>query len=139
MRKTIILSAMVLCLSVPTALAQDAAGTLSARLVTASKDAGAIDARLDDVLPLFKDFAFKSFRLDDEATMAFREGATTNLGKVYSIELTQVQERNVMVRVSKDRRDVVKTRLSLREDKPVVVGGFDDPGGGKTIIVLKLK
>ena len=139
MRTTLILSAMLLCLVVQTAWAQPAAGTLSARLVTASKDAGSVDARLEDVLPLLQNLNFKSFRLDGESTLAFREGATASLAKGYSLELTQVQDRNAMVRVIRDRDDVMKTRLSLKQDKPVLVGGFDDPGGGKTIIVLKLK
>jgi len=130
---------MLLCLSVMPLLGQADAGALSARLVTASKEAGSVDASLSDVLPLLQNLNFKSFRLEGESTLALKEGATASLAKGYSIELTQVQDRNAMVRVIQDRRDVMKTRLSLKEDKPVIVGGFDDPGGGRTIIILKLK
>ena len=130
---------MLLCLSALPLLGQDEAGTLSARLITASKEAGSTDERLNDVLPLFKDFAFKSFRLEAESNLALKDGAAASLAKGYSIELSEVQDRNVTVRVIQDRRDKVKTRLSLRAGKPVVVGGFDDAAGGRTIIVLKLK
>lgn len=139
MRSATVLAAMLLCLSVVPLRGQADGGALSARLVTASKDAGNTDAGLSDVLPLLQNLNFKSFRLEGESTLALKEGATATLAKGYSIELTQVQDRNAMVRVIQDRRDVMKTRLSLKEDKPVIVGGFDDPGGGRTIIILKLK
>jgi len=139
--RTLRAAAAVLCCALAwTTLAQTAPESLSARLVTASKDAGSTDARLNDVLPLLQStLSFKSFRLDGESTLAFREGSSATLGKGYRLELSQVQDRNAMVRVTQNDRDLVKTRLSLREDKPVIVGGFDDPAGGKTIIILKLR
>jgi hypothetical protein len=119
--------------------AQTAPATLSARLVTASKDAGTSDPRLEDVQALLEsNSSAKSFRLDGEATLAFKEGASATLGKGYRLELSQVQDTNAMVRVSQGRRDLVQTRLALRKGRPVIVG-FDDDAGGKTIIIIKLK
>lgn len=129
--------ALLLCALLGSAVAQAAPDTLSARLVTASREGGDTDARLTDVLPLLQNLGLKSFRLDGESTLPFREGASASLGKGYRLELSQVQGSNAMVRVTQNQRDLVKTRLSLREDKPVT-WVFDDPGGGKTIIVLKL-
>ena len=120
--------------------AQPVTPTLSARLVTASKEGGSTDARLADVLPLLQStLSFTSFRLEGEVTLPFRAGATATLAKGYRLELSQVQESNAMVRVSQDARDLVQTKLALREGRPVIVGGFDDPAGGKTIIILKLQ
>jgi hypothetical protein len=139
MRTQIRLTAAALILIVAVAVAQTAAPALSVRLVTASKDAGSPDARLRDVQTLLESNSnLKSFRLDGEASLSFKEGASATLAKGYRLELSQVQNNNAMVRVSRNQVDVVQTRLALREGSPVVFG-FDDPPGARTIIVLRLK
>lgn len=140
MRTQIRRTAAALFLSAGIVVAQTAPPGLSARLVTASKDAGSTDARLNDVLGLLQsNLSLKSFRLDGEAVLDLKEGATATLGKGYRLDLSQVQDSNAMVRLSQNQRDLVRTRLALRRGCPVVVGGFDDPAGGKTIIILKLR
>ena len=133
------LAAVALCLFSGVVVAQAAPATLSVRLVTGSKDAGDADARLNDVLPLLQNFALKSFRLESEATVDLRDGASVSLAKGYRLDLSQVQDNKATVRVSQNQRDLVQTTLSLRQGSPVIVGGYADPAGGKTIIVLKLK
>lgn len=139
MRTTLALAAF-LGLAAGTLLAQTDADTLSARLVTAGREAGSTDERLKDVLGLLQNLNFRSFRLDGEARIPFSEGASAGLAKGYRIELSEVQarDRSALVRVIQDRHDKVKTRLSLRKEKPVVVGGFEDPGGGSIFIILML-
>ena len=140
MRTQIRLTAAALFLLVGVAAAQTAPATLSARLVTASKDAGTTDARLNDVLALLQStLSFKSFRLEGEATVELREGATASLAKGYRLDLSQVQDNKATVRVSQNQRDLTQTTLTLRQGSPVIVGGYADPAGGKTIIILKLK
>lgn len=135
--KTLRTALAVLCwLGLTAALAQNAPESVSVRLVTASRDAGTADPRLQDVLPLLQNLGLKSFRLEGESKLAFRDGAAATLGKGYRLELADVQGRNAMVRVSQNQRDLVRTRLALREDKPVT-WVFDDPAGGKVIIVIK--
>lgn len=119
--------------------AQTAAASLSVRLVTASKEAGSTDARLEDVLPLLQqNSGLKSFLLEGEVKVSLREGASVNLAKGYRLELSQVQDSKAMVRVSQKQKDLVKTRLALSEGRPVIVV-FDDPAGGKVIIILTLE
>lgn len=138
MRLRIRLTAAVLCLLAVVALAQTAASPLSVRLVTGSKDVGSTDARLNDVLPLLQNSGLKSFRLEGEATVELREGASVNLAKGYRLDLSQVQDNKAMVRVSQNQKDLVQTRLSLSGGRPVVVV-LDDPAGGKAIVILKLQ
>lgn len=132
------LAAAALCLLAAAVFAQTAAAPLSVRLVTGSKDAGSTDARLNDVLPLLQNSGLKSFRLEGEASVELREGASVNLAKGYRLDLSQVQDNKAMVRVSQNQRDLVQTRLSLSGGRPVIVV-LDDPAGGKAIVILKLQ
>jgi hypothetical protein len=133
------LTVVALFLAAAVTLAQAAGLPLSVRLVTGSKDAGSVDTRLNDVLPLLQqNSGLKSFRLEGEATIDLREGASATLAKGYRLDLSQVQDNKAMVRVSQNQKDLVQTRLSLSEGKPVVVG-LDDPAGGKVLVILKLQ
>ena len=115
------------------------APTLSVRMVTASQQERAEEPRLRDVLPLLKTMKFASFVLDGEYKIGLREGSRAALAKGYVLTLTQVQGKKATVNVTRKRKRVVQTKLSLRKGRPVLVGGFDDASGGKTIIVLKLQ
>lgn len=138
MKMQLRLTAAALFLLLGVVVGRAAEPSLSVRLVTGGKDAGSVDARLNDVLPLLQNSGLKSFRLEGETTVDLREGASATLAKGYRLDLSQVQDNKAMVRVSQNQRDLVQTRLSLSEGRPVIVV-FDDPAGSKAIVILKLK
>jgi len=113
--------------------------SMSVRTVTASQGKAVEDERLEDVLPLLKEtLRFSSFELDGEYELAMTEGSQIALTDGYVLSLKQVQGKTATVNVTRKKKRIIQTRLSLRKDKPVIVGGFDAPGGGKSIIILKL-
>ncbi|MBN2451119.1 MAG: hypothetical protein JXR77_12065 [Lentisphaeria bacterium] len=130
--------ALLCCLWAPLA-AQDGA-VLSARLVTAGSGNAREDPRLGDVLPLLKStLRFSSFQLEGEATLSLRENAVASLAKDYRVTLTEVTGPSALVHVSRREEKMLQTRLTLKPERPVIVGGFDEAGGSKAIIILKLR
>ena len=112
---------------------------LSVRTVTASETPVKEDPRLKDVLPLLKTtLRFSGFVLNGETTMPMSEGRKAMLPNGYVLTLSQVEGNKATVDVTQKRKRLLQTRLTLRRKRPVVVGGFDSPDGGKTIIILKL-
>ena len=113
--------------------------SLSVRTVTASQGKAVEDERLEDVLPLLQTtLRFSAFALDGEYELAMTEGSQVTLTDGYVLSLKQVEGKSATVNVMKKKKRIIQTRLSLRKGKPVIVGGFDAPGGGKSIIILKL-
>jgi hypothetical protein len=122
---------LALVLTGSTALAAD---TLSVRLVEATNDGTGIDGRLRDVAAAFGDLSFNSYRLVDAADFSIPAGQTRGMG---GYEVTCAGERKALViTVKLGRRELLNTTVSLRANKPLVVGGFPSPRGRMILVFV---
>ena len=127
--------AAVLVLGSASAHAQQA-GVLRVRLVTASNDEGTAGPGLEDVLPLLKkNLRFASYRLVSEKRAALTNGLTMSLGLGYHLTVDEVAGQTLTVQVNRQTTKLVRTRLLLQPDRPVILGGFQH-GENKTLIVI---
>ncbi|MCX7590938.1 MAG: hypothetical protein N2255_04850 [Kiritimatiellae bacterium] len=114
------------------------ADTLSVRLVKASDTAERVDSRLDDILPaLTHSLVFKAYTLVATATLELpAAGQEVKLG-FYRIRCTGPAE-NLSIQIRHDDTPLLYTTVSLKEGKPVVLGGFP-AADGRMIIVFVLQ
>lgn len=143
MTRTMLMAVVLFALAWLPVAAQDS-DRLSIRMVTAGQGEPVEDPQLKDVLPLLRNtLRFSSFTLVRKSTIRLADDAAASLPKGYDLSLSQVdrQDNTVTVTVTQGKRKkkLLETRLRLRLDRPVIVGGFDDPEGTKTIIILKLE
>lgn len=114
------------------------AETLWIRLVKASNVTEETDSRLTDILPvLAKNLVFKSYSLVAATTIDLpASGREVRLG-VYSITC-QGPTGNLSIQIRHDDTPLLYTTVSLREGKPVVLGGFP-AADGRMILVFVLQ
>lgn len=131
-------AALALVLVSPLPLfAQGGTGTVSIRQVVASAQPGDSDPALDDVLPLLRrNLRYNSYRQATAATAALRSGTQVPLRMGYHLELVDVSDNELTVRVAKRREVLLNTRLALRPGKPIVLGGFSE--GENTLLIVLL-
>ena len=91
-----------------------------------------------DLLPLLRNLRFKSFESVTDTTVPLRAGATARLRYGYTVEFTTVDATMATVRVVRNRKALLSTRLRLVPGKPVLLGGFPHQGDSRLIIVLTL-
>mgnify|MGYP006293340745 CR=1 FL=1 len=92
-----------------------------------------------DILPLLKNLRFRSFRAVNDTYTDLKRGAHSDLRYGYRVELTSVRGNAVSVRVRRNRKALLSTRLTLRPGKPVLLGGFPHEDDEKLIIVMTLE
>jgi hypothetical protein len=122
-------------LAVAAAASTAEAARLDLRLVEASTSEQDSDRRLNDILPLLSgNLKFTSFALVGHKSVPFGPADTVDLGKDYSISLSDVDDSSVSVQITHRKQKLLKTRLRLRPERPVLMGAF--PDGGKTLIIV---
>jgi hypothetical protein len=124
----------LLCLSVVAAPAL-AGSSLSIRLVRASNSAQGNGAGLEDVISVLKkSLVYSSYTLAGSASTALpARNSSRRLGP-YTVTCNGPQGA-LAISVRHGRRELLKTSVSLRDGKPLILGGFPD-AGGKLVLVF---
>lgn len=99
-----------------------AGSELFIRLVRASTIPNVDPAVQDVVQAMSGSFAFKGFSLKAQTTVPLPTNAVVSLGD-YTIACSGSQKQ-LSIRVTRDKRQMVDTVVSLVDGKPLVVGGF---------------
>ena len=125
---------------VSAAQAQGFFGTpITVRLIAASTKPGPDDSRrLKDVLPLLQgNLRFQSYDLVSTRKLRADDGTSVNLGRDLRLTLSDVDGLSMVVQLVKGRKTVVQTRLALRKNRPVLLGGIPSSGDEQLIVVIQ--
>jgi hypothetical protein len=119
---------------------ETAAPTLLIRLVQASNSGGqGDDAALADVLPVLRNnLRFSVYKLLDSRRHALRHDFSLTLAQQFRIAGIEVAGSELTVQVFRGSEELLRTRLRLRPDRPVILGGFTHGDDVTLILVLKL-
>lgn len=123
-----------LCLLLTTAGYCQAGSSLSVRLVHASNKQPGNGAGLGDVIHVLRTLRYKNYRLVSASSLRLpANNATTSLSG-YSVRCSGPQS-GLKITVSRGNRQLVNTTVSLRDGKPIILGGLPS-GEGKLILVF---
>jgi hypothetical protein len=114
-----------------------AGNELSIRLVKASETAkGGVDVQLSDVGPLLKKtLSYNTYRLIATGAQDLpTNGGTLKLGDL-GISCRGKQSK-LHLSVTKDKKELLKTDVSLRAGKPFIVGGLPSSGKDKLLLIF---
>jgi hypothetical protein len=110
-------------------------GSLSMRLVEASNAGSGVDSHLRDVASALKgQLPFNSYRLLSSGGASLPAGNTKTSLSGYSVTCNGPQNA-LKITISHGKRTLVSTTASLRNGRPILLGGFPS-NGGKLIIVF---
>jgi hypothetical protein len=116
------------------ASAARAGSELSARLVEASKE-GTSSAGLEDVMEVLKtNLPFTAYRLLGSGAAPLPAAGRTLRLAGYSVKCSGPQD-NLDLEVARRKRVLLRTTISLRDGRPLIVGGFP-AGRGKHVLVF---
>lgn len=105
------------------------------RLVEASHVGPEGGAGLEDVVPVLKkSLAYSKFKLVSQTTSTIGGNQAPVLGG-YTISYSGNQE-NLFIVVYRGNRELVKTRVSLKDNKPLIVGGFPSRNGSYVLVFV---
>lgn len=109
---------------------------LSIRLVKADNSGGGQAGGLDDVIEVLRNsLVFKTYSLMASTTVAFPvKSGVLRLGD-YLIDCSGGQA-DLTIRVRSGRRELLKTAVSLGDNKPLILGGFPCQGGKHILVFL---
>jgi hypothetical protein len=120
------------------AAAAHAAPTLSVRLVEASREGGGVGRDLGDVAAVLQqNMPFDTFRLLSSRTMRLPGDQQHDMGSGYAVRCAGEQQ-SLAITVSRDGRVVLRSTVALRDETPLILGGFPSRSG-KIIIVLVVR
>jgi hypothetical protein len=136
MKRLALILAGVVCAALPCL----AGGNLSVRLVEGSDAARGGAGGLEDVMGVLKqNLKYKHYRLVAAASLSLPTGKTTRALGDYGVTCTGKQQDLAITVVDRQRRkQVLKTTVNLRDNKPLIVGGFPSERG-KMILVFVVK
>ena len=108
------------------------------RLVLAEQRQEAVeDDELADITPLLRqNLRYNTYRLLQAETVTPRSGLALTLRHDLTLTFLQVSGNALSVRISRDDQPLVNTRLTLRPNHPVVLGGFPHTDQSVLIIIL---
>ncbi|MFT5127806.1 MAG: hypothetical protein ACI8W8_001413 [Rhodothermales bacterium] len=116
------------------AVAEDA---VSLRLVHASNSGKAVDAALSDVSStLTTNLPFSNYSVLDSKNLSI--GQTVSCAQDFSVATTGSRE-SMKITVKQGGAQKLNTTVSLAPGKPLLLGGFPAAGGGKIILIMKLR
>ncbi len=121
------------CLLLGAASAQ-AGNALLIRLVRASNTPNVDPAVQDVVQAMSGSFAFKGFSLKAQTTVPLPASGESHLGE-YTVGCTGRQNQ-LSIRVTRGKRQMLDTVVSLVDGKPLVVGGFPAADGHHLLVFL---
>lgn len=113
-----------------------AGDTLNIRLVRADNQGGVDPAVQDVVQAMGKEFSFKGFHLETQASIKLPAAKPVVLGG-YIVECTGAQ-KELGVKVSRDGKSIINATVSLMAGKPVLLGGLPVAGSDARQIVVLL-
>lgn len=114
-----------------------AADTVSLRLVQASNNGKSVDPALSDVSStLTGNLPFSNFSVIDNKSVTI--GKTVSCAQNLSVA-TSGSRDSMKIAVNQSGSQMLNTTVSLAAGKPLLLGGFPAAGGGKVILILKLK
>ena len=121
-------------------LAAAAGVTVQVRIILASNDGSGVDPALGGLAAKLSRFKFNSYKLLSVKSIAVEPpgGGSVPLpgGKTLQITKTKRAKKRVIMNVSV--ADVVSTRVSLKKNGNVILGGIDH-GGGELILAISAK
>ena len=115
-----------------------AGSTLSVRLVEASNSGGGMGTGLNDVSHLLQsNLPYRSFQLLGARSMTLPADSSAAMGRSVTVKCSGAQD-GVSVTVDIAGRTALQSTVSLRDNTPLVLGGFSS-GKGKLIVILLAK
>ncbi len=122
------------CLLLAAAAPCEAGRSLSIRLVHASNKQKGNNAGLQDVIQVLRTLRYNHYRLVASASLGLPPGnGAASLGG-YTVRCSGPQ-KSLKITVSRGRRQLVNTTVSLRDGKPIILGGLPSQEG-KLILVF---
>ena len=116
-----------------------AGSTLSVRLVEASNGGGGMGTGLGDVAHLLQsNLPYRSFQLLGSRSMSLPAESSAALGRGVTVNCSG-QQGGVTVTVDIGGRTALQSTVSLRDNTPLVLGGFSSGSKGKLIVILLAK
>lgn len=116
------------------AVSVQAGDTLKIRLVRADNTGGVDESVKDVVQAMSRNFTFKAYHLQDQATLKLPAAGQVKLGGC-TVACNGPQAK-LQVNVTRNGEAVIDTATSLVDGKPLIVGGLPSAGGGKLILVF---
>jgi hypothetical protein len=114
-----------------------AADDVSLRLVHASNSGKSVDAALSDVsATLTSNLPFSNYSVVDSKNLSI--GQTVSCAQDLSVATTGSRE-SMKITVKQGGKQMLNTTVSLGAGKPLLLGGFPAAGGGKIILIMKLR
>lgn len=127
------LACLVLLLQAATCLA---GGSLSIREVEAKNDGSGVPANLQNIAAALKSsMPFTGYRLLSSHTLPLPADGEVQLSSGYRLRCSGAQ-KNLEIVVERNRSEVLRTTASLRDGKPLVLGGLSGAGGRVLLIFL---
>jgi hypothetical protein len=123
--------AWVACLLLGGVTAQ-AGNALLIRLVRASNTPGIDPAVQDVVQAMGANFTFKGFSLKAQTTVTLPASGQVRLGD-YTVACSGAQKQ-LSIRVTRGKQQMLETVVSLVDGKPIVVGGFPADDGHHLLV-----
>ena len=113
------------------------AGSLSIRLVEAHNESDAVASGLKDVQgTLRKNLQqYRGFDLLGSSSLPLPANATASPGSGFSVTCSGAQN-NLSVVITRNRQEVVSTTLNLRNNTPVMLGGFTTKRGRMLVLLV---
>ena len=135
-RRTVLTVLLLICVMASSACAAD---TLFIRLVRASNTDEGIDPQLRDVVQMLRrTLVFKSYSLIGAARHRLpTKGMESRLAE-FSVRCSGTQ-RNLRITVRRGRSVLLNTTVDLKDNIPLVLGGFPGKGGHQVLIFLAEK
>lgn len=97
------------------------------------------DPRLDDIAKaLRKTLPYTSYQLLDQELVELTDASPVNLKEGFVVRFEGPQN-NLRIVIERDRKELLNTTVNLKDDKPLIVGGFAAGEDARFMLVLKAR
>lgn len=132
-----LLPLLLMLIIVPAAPSQTALEMLSVKLVKLTKN-GSVTPGLEEVAAIIqRNLPYNGCEQIDQKACVLPANATLTFREHYQMKL-QSKETGLAVTITRNKRMLISTFITLKADTPVIIGGFcADKNGAKHILVFK--
>ena len=113
-----------------------AGDSVSIRLVHASNNGEGLEKGLEDIGKILQSqLSFKKYEMVDHKICSLPADKTIKMTFGYLVKCLGTQD-NLTINVSRKKKELLKTTVSLQDGKPLILGGFPGEGGRLLLILL---
>lgn len=119
------------------ALAEETEENVSLKLVVAKESSESSSGKgIDNVNSLLQsNLSYDSYTTLAQKVVPLKNADGIVLAEGVAVALSEVDKTSLAIRISRDKKQVLNAKITLRKDKPVILGGFSGKSGKLMVIV----